>query len=207
MCFGLHRRSRPAAFKFFTGTKLCWLFTTAGHSSSEIRKSVQNAPSVCQFDAGRSPTSLNNLVIQLRKVCNHPDLLESVFDGSYFYPPVNEIIGKCGKFQLVDRLLERLFARNHKVLIFSQWTKVPDIMDYYFSEKGFKVSRIDGSVKLDDRKRQIIWHEVGESESEEDRMVYELEQECLEVYRRKVDKANCSRAQLRQQIADSEANL
>ncbi|AET01694.1 putative DNA helicase [Medicago truncatula] len=105
MCFGLHRRSRPAAFKFFT----------AGHSSSEIRKSVQNAPSVCQFDAGRSPTSLNNLVIQLRKVCNHPDLLESVFDGSYFYPPVNEIIGKCGKFQLVDRLLERLFARNHKV--------------------------------------------------------------------------------------------
>ncbi|KEH30647.1 class II histone deacetylase complex subunit 2 and 3 protein [Medicago truncatula] len=145
MCFGLHRRSRPAAFKFFT----------AGHSSSEIRKSVQNAPSVCQFDAGRSPTSLNNLVIQLRKVCNHPDLLESVFDGSYFYPPVNEIIGKCGKFQLVDRLLERLFARNHKVLIFSQWTKVPDIMDYYFSEKGFKVSRIDGSVKLDDRKRQV----------------------------------------------------
>lgn len=104
---------------------------------------------------GRAPTSLNNLVIQLRKVCNHPDLLESVFDGSYFYPPVNEIIEKCGKFQLLDRLLERLFARNHKVLIFSQWTKVLDIMDYYFSEKGFEVCRIDGSVKLDDRKRQI----------------------------------------------------
>ncbi|AES75903.2 putative microtubule-associated protein, MAP65/Ase1/PRC1 [Medicago truncatula] len=54
---------------------------------------------------------------------------------------------------------------------------------------------------------QIIWHEVGESESEKDRMLYELEQECLEVYRRKVDKANCSRAQLRQEIADSEAEL
>lgn len=38
-------------------------------------------------------------------------------------------------------------------------------------------------------------------------MLYELEQECLEVYRRKVDKANCSRAQLRQEIADSEAEL
>lgn len=37
---------------------------------------------LCRFDAGRAPTSLNNLVIQLRKVCNHPDLLESVFDGS-----------------------------------------------------------------------------------------------------------------------------
>ncbi|CAK8532444.1 unnamed protein product [Lathyrus sativus] len=54
---------------------------------------------------------------------------------------------------------------------------------------------------------QIIWHEVGESESEKDRMLFELEQECLEVYRKNIDKANCSRAQLRQEIADSEAEL
>lgn len=38
-------------------------------------------------------------------------------------------------------------------------------------------------------------------------MVFEIEEECLEVYRRKVDKANRSRAQLRQEIADSEAEL
>lgn len=38
-------------------------------------------------------------------------------------------------------------------------------------------------------------------------MLLELEQECLEVYRRKVDKANKCRAQLRQAIADSEAEL
>ncbi|XP_014505196.1 65-kDa microtubule-associated protein 3 [Vigna radiata var. radiata] len=54
---------------------------------------------------------------------------------------------------------------------------------------------------------QIIWNEVGESETEKDRMLYELEEECVEVYRRKVDKANRSRAQLRQDIADSEAEL
>ncbi|XP_052186489.1 65-kDa microtubule-associated protein 3-like [Diospyros lotus] len=54
---------------------------------------------------------------------------------------------------------------------------------------------------------QIIWDEVGESESERDRMLLELEQECLEVYRRKVDQANRCRAQLRQAIADSEAEL
>ncbi|KAI3918197.1 hypothetical protein MKX01_041517 [Papaver californicum] len=54
---------------------------------------------------------------------------------------------------------------------------------------------------------QIIWDEVGESDAERDRMLYELEQECLEVYRRKVDQANKSRAQLRQAIADSEAEL
>ncbi|XP_061353537.1 65-kDa microtubule-associated protein 3-like isoform X1 [Gastrolobium bilobum] len=54
---------------------------------------------------------------------------------------------------------------------------------------------------------QIIWDEVGEIEAEKDRILYELEQECIEVYRRKVDKANWSRAQLRQEIADSEAEL
>ncbi|KAF7828842.1 ATP-dependent DNA helicase DDM1 [Senna tora] len=104
---------------------------------------------------GRGSKKLNNLVIQLRKNCNHPDLLESAFDGSYFYPPVNEIVEQCGKFRLLDRLLTHLFARKHKVLIFSQWTKVLDIMDYYFSEKGLEVCRIDGHVKLDERKRQI----------------------------------------------------
>ncbi|QHN81533.1 ATP-dependent DNA helicase [Arachis hypogaea] len=70
------------------------------------------------------------------------------------YPPINEIVEQCEKFRLLERLLERLFARKHKVLIFSQWTKVLDILDYYLSEKGFEVCRIDGSVKLDERKRQ-----------------------------------------------------
>ncbi|KAI3731268.1 hypothetical protein L1987_62456 [Smallanthus sonchifolius] len=54
---------------------------------------------------------------------------------------------------------------------------------------------------------QIIWDEVGESDVEKDKMLLELERECLEVYRRKVDLANRSRAQLRQAIADCEAEL
>lgn len=54
---------------------------------------------------------------------------------------------------------------------------------------------------------QIIWDEVGESDAEKDRMLLELERECLEVYRRKVDQANKCRAQLRQAIADAEAEL
>ncbi|KAF8413054.1 hypothetical protein HHK36_001030 [Tetracentron sinense] len=54
---------------------------------------------------------------------------------------------------------------------------------------------------------QIIWDEVGEPDTERDKMLLELEKECLEVYRRKVDLANRCRAQLRQAIADSEAEL
>ncbi|KAH0943291.1 hypothetical protein HID58_002928 [Brassica napus] len=53
----------------------------------------------------------------------------------------------------------------------------------------------------------IIWDEVGETETDRDKMLLELERECLEVYRRKVDQANRCRAQLRQAIADAEAEL
>ncbi|XP_010924160.1 65-kDa microtubule-associated protein 3 [Elaeis guineensis] len=54
---------------------------------------------------------------------------------------------------------------------------------------------------------QIVWDEVGESDAERDKLLLELEQECLEAYRRKVDQANRCRAQLRQAIADAEAEL
>lgn len=54
---------------------------------------------------------------------------------------------------------------------------------------------------------QKIWDEVGEADSERDKMLYELEQECLDAYKRKVDQANRSRAQLRQAVADAEAQV
>uniref|UniRef100_A0A453H915 Helicase C-terminal domain-containing protein n=2 Tax=Aegilops tauschii subsp. strangulata TaxID=200361 RepID=A0A453H915_AEGTS len=100
-------------------------------------------------------TKLNNLLIQLRKNCGHPDLFHSAFDSNSLYPPVDKLLEQCGKFQLLDRLLNALIKRNHKVLIFSQWTKILDILDYYLSEKGLKVCRIDGNVKLEDRRNQI----------------------------------------------------
>lgn len=121
-----------------------------------INKTLENHLREKVFSAGRGMKGkLNNLMVQLRKNCNHPDLLESAFSDSCFYPPVEQIVEQCGKFRLLDRLLARLFARNHKVLVFSQWTKILDIMEYYFSEKGYEVCRIDGSVRLDERKRQI----------------------------------------------------
>ncbi|XP_075480204.1 65-kDa microtubule-associated protein 8 [Primulina tabacum] len=52
---------------------------------------------------------------------------------------------------------------------------------------------------------EMIWDEVGEDNSIREKILHELEQECLEVYRRKVDTASMSRARLHQQLAESEA--
>ncbi|CAM0911869.1 unnamed protein product [Alopecurus aequalis] len=54
---------------------------------------------------------------------------------------------------------------------------------------------------------KMIWDEVGQEENERERILDELEQECQEVYRRKVNSANMSRIQLHQALADSEAEF
>ena len=46
--------------------------------------------------------------------------------------------------------------------------------------------------------KQKIWVQIGESEAEKDRMLMELERECLQIYQRKVDEAANSKAQLHQ---------
>lgn len=48
-----------------------------------------------------------------------------------------------------------LIVFHKQVLIFSQWTKILDIMHYYLEESGFEVCRIDGSVKLEERRKQV----------------------------------------------------
>ncbi|KAF5726673.1 hypothetical protein HS088_TW22G00354 [Tripterygium wilfordii] len=53
----------------------------------------------------------------------------------------------------------------------------------------------------------MIWDEVGEDKFEREKVLLDLEQECLEVYRRKVDNANISRARLHQELAESEAEF
>ncbi|XP_017427609.1 65-kDa microtubule-associated protein 6 [Vigna angularis] len=57
------------------------------------------------------------------------------------------------------------------------------------------------------RELEQIWNDIGESEVDKDRMLMELERECLEVYRRKVDEAANTKARFHQTVAAKEAEL
>jgi protein regulator of cytokinesis 1 len=57
------------------------------------------------------------------------------------------------------------------------------------------------------QKLQEIWDEVGESDEERDKMLLQIEQECLDVYKRKVELAAKSRAQLLQSLSDAKIEL
>ncbi|KAK7276890.1 hypothetical protein RIF29_18036 [Crotalaria pallida] len=57
------------------------------------------------------------------------------------------------------------------------------------------------------KKLQEIWDEVGESDEQRDQMLLQLEQECLDVYKRKVMQAAKSRAELLQALSDANVEL
>uniref|UniRef100_A0A7S0RU61 Uncharacterized protein n=1 Tax=Chlamydomonas leiostraca TaxID=1034604 RepID=A0A7S0RU61_9CHLO len=98
---------------------------------------------------------LNNVLMQMRKICNHPDLVTSAFTNDIDYPPPEELVRQCGKMALLDRLLKDLRQRGHKVLIFSQMTKMLDLIESYLEQSGHRACRIDGSVAWQDRQQSI----------------------------------------------------
>ena len=100
--------------------------------------------------------ALQNIVMQLRKACNHPYLFEGVEDMDQ--DPLGEhLMTSCGKLVLLDKLLRRLRERNSRVLIFSQMTRVLDILEDFMRMPGREYSycRIDGGTDHEDRERQI----------------------------------------------------
>lgn len=76
--------------------------------------------------------SLRNVMMQLRKIVNHPFLFEER------YPEFNQDwIWKCsGKFELLDRILPKFVAMGHKVLIFSQFTQLIAILGEFLNYRG-----------------------------------------------------------------------
>ncbi|KAK1264030.1 Chromatin structure-remodeling complex protein SYD [Acorus gramineus] len=91
--------------------------------------------------------SLQNLSMQLRKCCNHPYL----FVGDYDMYLKDEIIRSSGKFELLDRLLPKLHKAGHRVLLFSQMTRLMDILGIYLQLHNYKYLRLDGSTKTEER--------------------------------------------------------
>ncbi|CAI0627012.1 unnamed protein product [Linum tenue] len=98
--------------------------------------------------------SVHNSVMELRNICNHPylsqlhsDEVES-FMPKHFLPP---IIRLCGKLEMLDRLLPKLKATDHRVLFFSTMTRLLDIMEEYLTAKQYRYLRLDGHTSGGDR--------------------------------------------------------
>lgn len=97
-----------------------------------------------------SKTRLLNIVMQLRKCCNHPYLFEGAEPGPP-YTTDEHLVFNAGKMMVLDRLLKRLQKQGSRVLIFSQMSRLLDILEDYCLFREYKYCRIDGGTAHEDR--------------------------------------------------------
>jgi SWI/SNF-related matrix-associated actin-dependent regulator of chromatin subfamily A member 5 len=105
-------------------------------------------------NGGADRSRLLNIVMQLRKCCNHPYLFQGAEPGPPFTTG-DHLVDNSGKMVLLDKLLPKLQSRNSRVLIFSQMTRLLDILEDYCIYRGYKYCRIDGNTSGEDRETQI----------------------------------------------------
>ncbi|XP_038158708.1 chromodomain-helicase-DNA-binding protein 4a isoform X3 [Cyprinodon tularosa] len=99
---------------------------------------------------GGNQVSLLNVVMDLKKCCNHPYLFpgaameapklpNGMYDGS-------ALTKSSGKLMLLQKMMRKLKEGGHRVLIFSQMTKMLDLLEDFLENEGYKYERIDGGI-------------------------------------------------------------
>ncbi|KAM4651215.1 chromodomain-helicase-DNA-binding protein 5 [Discoglossus pictus] len=99
---------------------------------------------------GGNQVSLLNIMMDLKKCCNHPYLFPVAAveapvlpNGSY---DGNSLVKSSGKLMLLQKMLKKLKDGGHRVLIFSQMTKMLDLLEDFLENEGYKYERIDGGI-------------------------------------------------------------
>uniref|UniRef100_A0A3Q0RT20 Snf2-related CREBBP activator protein n=1 Tax=Amphilophus citrinellus TaxID=61819 RepID=A0A3Q0RT20_AMPCI len=90
--------------------------------------------------------SVINILMQLRKVCNHPNL----FDPRPIHT-VSEHGGDSRRRATLHTLLRKLKAGGHRVLIFTQMTRMLDVLEQFLNYHGHIYLRLDGSTRVEQR--------------------------------------------------------
>uniref|UniRef100_A0AAR2M665 DNA helicase n=1 Tax=Pygocentrus nattereri TaxID=42514 RepID=A0AAR2M665_PYGNA len=99
---------------------------------------------------GGNQVSLLNIMMDLKKCCNHPYLfpvasMEAPKTPSGAYEGTS-LTKASGKLMLLQKMLRKLKEQGHRVLVFSQMTKMLDLLEDFLDYEGYKYERIDGAI-------------------------------------------------------------
>lgn len=126
--------------------------TPPAQSAQELGRAHQRAVAKRHLNS----LGLQNMVMQLRKVCNHPFVFVWPKDAHGEDAADMRLEYASGKMMLLNRLLPALFAQGRKVLLFSQFTTTLDLVHEWANRcKHWPVFRIDGTTSVDDRMEQM----------------------------------------------------
>uniref|UniRef100_A0A069DYF2 Chromodomain-helicase-DNA-binding protein 1 n=1 Tax=Panstrongylus megistus TaxID=65343 RepID=A0A069DYF2_9HEMI len=102
-----------------------------------------------------SPSTFLNIVIELKKCCNHAHLIKPSEQEVKNEDYLQQMLRGSGKVLLLDKLLTRLKETGHRVLIFSQMVRMLDILAEYLQLRHFPFQRLDGGIKGELRKQAL----------------------------------------------------
>lgn len=102
-------------------------------------------------------SSLNNILMQLRKCLGHPFLYsQAVEDKTVDQETMHRnLVEASAKFVLLEQMLPKLHECGHRVLIFSQFLGMLDIIEDFLTGMGYKYRRLDGNVSSLERQKRI----------------------------------------------------
>ena len=136
-------KSMPSKSEFIVRTNL-----------APMQKKLYKSILTRNFDALRAKSgascSLLNIMVELKKVANHPYLMAQAAEEAPIAPTgffeVKAMTKACGKLVLLSKMLRKLKSEGHRVLIFSQMTKLLDLLEDFLEGEHYKYERIDGGI-------------------------------------------------------------
>ncbi|PNY26240.1 Chromatin remodeling factor mit1 [Tolypocladium capitatum] len=102
-------------------------------------------------------SSLNNILMQLRKCLCHPFMYSEAIEERNNDPSVlyRNLVEASAKLLLLEIMLPKLHERGHRVLIFSQFLLQLDILEDFLAGMGYQFRRLDGGISSLEKQRRI----------------------------------------------------
>jgi len=154
------RRSQMLTWLENTSPTLISMVPTLALRSEALNTTIQKFACVTPPVVARDMTSLalthrgaSTMQAAIDKSTKDP-FHEARMRLSIQFPDKRLLQYDCGKLQTLAKLLRKLQAGGHRALIFTQMTKVLDILEQFLNIHGHKYLRLDGSTKIE--QRQIL---------------------------------------------------
>ncbi|TFK65861.1 hypothetical protein BDN72DRAFT_800724 [Pluteus cervinus] len=117
------------------------------HITNQMRQEQATTGSQTQWKR------LMGLLIQLRMVCDHPYCIANAEPDPYSIG--EHVVAASSKLVAIDKLLNDILPKGERVLIFSQWTRMLDVLEDFLFLRGIPYARLDGSTRRPRRNLDI----------------------------------------------------
>ena len=144
------RRLKADVLKNMPSKSECIVRTNLAPAQKKVYKNILTRNFEALNSKGGAQVSLLNIMMELKKCANHPYLLPGPAEEAPIAPSglfeIGAMTKSSGKLTLLKKMLDQLKRDGHRVLIFSQMTKMLDLLEDFLDGIGLRYERIDGGI-------------------------------------------------------------